>query len=605
MKNLLLISKKKEIHDLYYRELKFIFNKHIHIFPYAETPFDGTPLDTDMLEKADLIVITNPYSFPLARSRMKPDAKIIHLNFTFSKEAISRLQELPVGTEALVCFNFYSSAHQAATALYEYGLQNLNLYINYPNNQNLINKKMDIAIISQDASSVPDDITSIIDLGPRKLSLSTILDIAVKAGILDETLEVKINEYISNIMISDDYMTYFLNSSSTARAQLKYMSEVMRLESALRKEMSKKGHIAKYHFEDMLGESPLFLECLNKAKKIAGIDKPTLIIGESGTGKELFAQSIHNASPRKRFPFVAMNCAAIPATLLESELFGYEEGSFTGAKKGGKTGLFQMAHKGTLFLDEIGDMSLPTQAKLLRVLEEKEIMKLGSGEIIKVDVRIIAATNRDLNQLVEEGSFRLDLYYRLNTLIIQIPPLRKRISDILILIKNFLAQENMEYITFDKSVISFLLHYEWKGNIRELKNCVDYAANISDGHVMMKHLPDYIHTNYDSCFSKKNTMQDQIYQWNSHDKTIIINVLSLIKNNNIGRRVILSSLIENGITISEYKLRILLKQLSIQNYVYFGKGRKGCTITKDGENLLTLLRLNLPIESPETPSASI
>ena len=181
-------------------------------------------------------------------------------------------------------------------------------------------------------------------------------------------------------------------------------------------------------------------KCIIAAKKVAGTELSVLITGESGVGKELFAQSIHNYSARRDFPLVAINCAALPAELLESELFGYEEGAFTGAKKGGKKGLFELAHKGTIFLDEIGDMPLQIQAKLLRVLQEREIMRVGGEEMLPVDTRVIAAANEDLDRLLSEGAFRKDLYYRLGAFQISLPPLRQRREDIIPLAETFLRK---------------------------------------------------------------------------------------------------------------------------------------------------------------------
>ncbi len=184
----------------------------------------------------------------------------------------------------------------------------------------------------------------------------------------------------------------------------------------MRAKLNETSHVARYHFEDILGESDVIGSAIADARQIAASDAAVMIIGESGTGKEMFAQSIHNASARRKYNFVAVNCAAIPDNLLESEMFGYEEGSFTGAKKGGKMGFFELAHRGTIFLDEIGEMPLQLQSKLLRVLEERKVMRVGGSRNIDVDVRIISATNKNLFQLVERGEFREDLYYRLNVL---------------------------------------------------------------------------------------------------------------------------------------------------------------------------------------------
>ncbi len=246
------------------------------------------------------------------------------------------------------------------------------------------------------------------------------------------------------------------------------------MERNFRRQLFKKGLYAKHTFEDIIGDSPILKETIESAKKFAAANATVLISGESGTGKELFAQSIHNESSRRKAPFVAINCAALPENLLESELFGYEEGAFTGAKKGGKIGLFEIAHGGTIFLDEIGEMTLPVQARLLRVLQEREIMRLGSDRVIPVDVRIIAATNHKLYQAVAEGKFRSDLYYRLEVLNLEIPPLRARKEDIDLLANHFVNlyafEEKKSVPALSKKALEKLKKYDWPGNIRELQN---------------------------------------------------------------------------------------------------------------------------------------
>ena len=202
------------------------------------------------------------------------------------------------------------------------------------------------------------------------------------------------------------------------------------------------------------------------------MDLAVLIEGESGTGKELLAQSIHNGSDRREGPFVAVNCAAIPENLLESELFGYEAGAFTGAKREGKAGLFEMAHRGTLFLDEIGEISKNVQTRLLRVLQEKEIMRVGGNKIIPIDVRIVSATNQNLREQSQEGLFREDLYYRLNVLWLKVPPLRKRCGDVALLAERFLEQYYPDKSKLDQ-ILPALAAYSWPGNIRELQNTME------------------------------------------------------------------------------------------------------------------------------------
>lgn len=251
------------------------------------------------------------------------------------------------------------------------------------------------------------------------------------------------------------------------------LDKLQKTEIDIRQKLSKKGLLAKYDFQNIIGESEAIQKTIRVAKKYADAQPNVLIIGETGTGKELFAQSIHKNSSRSNHPFVAINCAALPENLLESELFGYVDGAFTGAAKGGKAGLFELAHKGTLFLDEVAELPLGLQAKLLRVLQEKEIRKLGDDKIIPVEVRIIAASNVDLQLKVQVNMFRQDLLYRLDILRLSIPPLRERKSDIKEIANNFLASfsgNSKHPIHLTEEAIIEFLKYDWPGNIRELRN---------------------------------------------------------------------------------------------------------------------------------------
>jgi transcriptional regulator of acetoin/glycerol metabolism len=238
---------------------------------------------------------------------------------------------------------------------------------------------------------------------------------------------------------------------------------------------------AYYTFDNIIGEDENFIKIVEYSKKISNSKSTILIIGESGTGKELFAQSIHNYSSRSDGPFIALNCGAIPEQLMESELFGYEEGSFTGAKKGGNIGKFELADGGTIMLDEIGEMPLDMQTKLLRVVQEGVIAKIGSTKSIPIDVRIIAVTNKDLKKEVELGKFRKDLYYRLNVLPVYLPPLRERKSDIILFLKYFMGSISKKLgkksFTIPEKYLRNMIKYDWPGNIRELKNVVELIVN--------------------------------------------------------------------------------------------------------------------------------
>lgn len=240
---------------------------------------------------------------------------------------------------------------------------------------------------------------------------------------------------------------------------------------------------------------------MNKLKKIirkvARGPSTVLITGESGTGKELVAHALHAESPRKNGPFIKVNCAAVPENLLESELFGYREGAFTGARKGGQIGKFELAHGGTILLDEIGDMPLPMQAKLLRVIQEKEVVRLGDTKTHPVDVRIIASTNQDIREMAKKGKFRQDLYYRLNVINLHLPPLRERLDDLPLLVNYFLnkfnQQFNIQVIDLSEEVWNLFKNYNWPGNIRELENMIERAFNLVEGqYIEIEHLPSYM-----------------------------------------------------------------------------------------------------------------
>ena len=253
----------------------------------------------------------------------------------------------------------------------------------------------------------------------------------------------------------------------------------------------KETYSAHMTFKDIIGSEEGGLESvINTAKKIAKTDSSILLLGESGVGKDVMAQAIHNGSSRRYGPFVDINCAAIPENLLESELFGYVEGAFSGAKKSGKIGLFEIANGGTIFLDEISEMGLNLQAKLLRVLQDRKLKKIGSEKSFPIDVRIIAASNKDIEKLMEDGNFRTDLYYRLAVFVIKIPPLRERKGGIEPLVKDFIRQQERRKgtpITIGERALSLLQEYSWPGNVRELKNAVEHACVMSDDGVITVH----------------------------------------------------------------------------------------------------------------------
>ena len=292
------------------------------------------------------------------------------------------------------------------------------------------------------------------------------------------------------------------------------------------------GGNARFTFDDIIGGNPQFLRQIEFAKIASKTESRILLIGESGTGKELFAQAIHNASKRKNGPFVPISCAAVPRELIEAELFGYKEGAFTGSRKGGQIGKFELADKGTLFLDEISSMPLEMQAKILRVLQENEVVRLGDNQPRKVDVRVIAATNKDLLEEVQNRNFREDLYFRLNVVEIAIPPLRDRIEDLRLLsqyiLKRIAMRLEMDSLKVSEEAFRLLKAYHWPGNVRELENYLERASiTCGDGIIEPKHLPSRLSNNS----TPKNNHSSEVRGLKEEEKSLIVKALKECKGN--------------------------------------------------------------------------
>lgn len=318
-----------------------------------------------------------------------------------------------------------------------------------------------------------------------------------------------------------------------AVSNFKEITDIQKVELQLRKKLHQNGLEAKYRLSDIIGETQEILEAKELARKFAETESTVLITGESGTGKELFAQGIHSASHRSVGPFVAVNCAVLPENLLESEMFGYEKGTFTGGLKEGKPGLFELAHGGTLFLDEIGEIPLRIQALLLRVLQERTIRRVGGERIIPVDVRIITATNRNLEEEVEKKQFRSDLFYRLNVLSLELPPLRERLADIPKLVEAFLNEFNEKrknkIMNVQEELIGLFKKYDWPGNIRELRNTIERLVVLEESTSVRlqgaKFLSDKIKRRKDS---EETTKRQSI---RNKEKELILKTLEKFGNN--------------------------------------------------------------------------
>jgi transcriptional regulator with PAS, ATPase and Fis domain len=404
------------------------------------------------------------------------------------------------------------------------------------------------------------DSSSLDDIFSKELFSKIEEDAVLKNKIMFNEMQYFIEK--TPIMLIDETMGYYISFQNE--------KDIRDMEINAKNLLENKGLFAKYTFSDIIHVSPIMKECINKAKTVALTDHTILIIGDSGTGKELMAQSIHNYSKRKNMSFVAINCAALPETLLESELFGYESGAFTGARKGGKVGLFEQANGGTIFLDEIGDISQNLQSRLLRVLQERQIMRIGSDRMINIDTRIIAATNIDLKNAVEIGDFRKDLYYRLNVISLKIQPLNRRKQDILPLMESFLGEKYNQLTDIDKSI---LFSYPWPGNVRELESAAIHYNTLSV-------LPRYMLENYkESLDQNSSSIMDSDY--------IKKEILKIIMDNTqlfsgIGRTLLNKKLRSLNINIGDSNLRVILNSLQEDKFITIGKGREGMRITEIG-----------------------
>lgn len=355
-----------------------------------------------------------------------------------------------------------------------------------------IDKQNKITLINETGSKL-------LKCSPDEAIGCSLQNIAPKIANLSSTLESSVKHMDDIVTLGNTTVLYsripliYNNEIIGAMATMKDIKKVYEDESKIRFKQYTSGLYAKFHFEDILGDSEELVRAKQIAQSFAKSNSNILIISESGTGKEMFAQSIHNASSRMTGPFVAVNCASLTTSILESELFGYVEGAFTGAKKGGKTGVFELARGGTIFLDEIGEIPISLQGKLLRVLQERSIMRLGDDKIIPIDVRVIAATNRNLVEEIKNGNFREDLFFRLNVLRLTIPPLRRRKDDIPILAKAFLKKYSADkQLHFSSQILNALKHYHWPGNIRELENLMERLSTISaDQEVCEAHIYEY------------------------------------------------------------------------------------------------------------------
>ncbi len=367
---------------------------------------------------------------------------------------------------------------------------------------------------------------------------------------------------------------------------LRDITLIKQLEARLHKRFVNEGHVAKYSLSDIIGVSPAIRQTTELARRIARSDAAVLIRGESGTGKELFAHAIHGLSERHKGPFVAVNFVALPETLLESEMFGYDEGAFTGARKGGKPGLFEEAHGGTIFLDEIGDAPLSLQAKILRVLEEKRIRRIGGTKNITVDVRIMAATNKDLGTLMRSGGFREDLFYRLNVLPLQIPPLRERKEDIPLLVHRFLLKRSRgDGLRVSREAMGLLVAYGWPGNVRDLQNVIEYLGSVCEPDGLIR--PEDIVTVLGRNRWNKPAWRDGLDACDGISRWILEQIRRASGGSRAtGRRSLVAESRAQGLSIGESALRRRIGELRGMGLVEVSRGRIGLRLTDGGLRVL-------------------
>lgn len=588
-KKVLVVNHPKGASDTTIESLVNMGFNHLEYIPY----FIGADIDFDVVDTA-----ISPAMMHLCPSEIKNKIDIGPRTISFS--TLSHLLEILDLEESYLDQFLYQ---------YNRGISSISLMLSEAfqrseamrNNFDIILDEIDDGIISMDEK---ENIIYMNSACKKLLNFNT--SKIQKGKKIDEVLQLfkgypKIKEeifcnksgvfnlYNKEIIIL--YVPLYEKSGENSMIIMKRVDELQKLEEDVRRILYKKGYTAKYTFEDVIGKSKEINKSINIAKRIAKSESTVIITGESGTGKEVFAQAIHNESLRSNFSFVAVNLASLPESLVESELFGYSDGAFTGARKGGRAGLFEQAHKGTIFIDEIGDISQTTQARLLRVLQEKEVMRIGDNKIINIDIRFIAATNRDLKSLVEQGKFREDLYYRLNVLPIHLPPLRERKEDIELFINNLLKMSKSNK-KFSNEVMEVLLNYDWPGNVRELINVMEYLTQITLSNLVTKEeLPPYLlNKKLDTIPNIKESENiDLNLPFGKTETEFILEALLNSQENNIriGRKQLTKLGKQSGLTnITEDKIRTMLKHLEYQGLIIIGKTKQGTIITEKGKHYL-------------------
>lgn len=525
--------------------------------------------------KADFAIFTSRLAYQKTHTHLSDGLPYMISRRSINYHEVDKLFELPAGTNVLLVNDCIQSANDTISLLQTLGIDHLNYYAYAPGMDDP--KMAKVAVTPGESRFVPPSIEKIVDIKTRLLDITSLVEMLSRIGLLTYYADFLSAQYVRDIIQLIDKNQRYKNRA----AQLE--QELCRLEASRSQKTSDVNLQAVYHFDDIIGSAPALQSAIHIAKRFADSDSTVLIQAQSGTGKELMAQSIHNASERADGPFVAVNFAAITETLLDSELFGYVEGAFTGASRHGAIGLFEQANHGTIFLDEIGDASLSFQVKLLRVLQEREIRRVGSTVPIHIDVRIIAATNQDLKVLIRQGRFREDLYYRLNVLPLTLPPLAERKEDIPVLVAAFLksffldmgASEMRDWI---KEILPIFHQYSWPGNIRELQNVVEYLANVCDG----RPRPDDLPSSFTATIASMRNRQGGETAGENLKKAVLQELAIAARiGKHLGRR----SLARN-LDVPESQIRHICQDLVKEGEITLKSGRGGIQLRRNWSEIL-------------------
>lgn len=668
MKKLFVLSHGRQTAQNISKDMEAIFGKYTSVEPICVE--DGLS-DIDFSDS--LVLDTGKWMEDMDATMIIPAlTKHIRARRVIDFRRLPELMDLPDGTDVLLVNDHQKTADIAIRQLIQLGLGHLNFYPYYPGIKNY--RRLAVAVTPGEPHLVPDCVKQVIDLGTRRIDVTTLVETAEALGLLEEVAPTLSSKYVSDMFalvrrynqaakeaseMRDTFQSLADHSSSAIayiddaeriaminkaflRMAGRSVSEILgeiaenlipeieilktdptqthviqvferscvasirhverpggkaglivsledadaiqRMEHELRRKRRPMMYTARYHFSEIHHKAQIMKSTIAMAKRVAKSDATILLQGESGTGKELLAQAIHNHSSRKNGPFVPVNFAALPESLVESELFGYEEGAFTGAKKGGAPGLFEAAHGGTLFLDEIADAPLSLQTRLLRVLQEKQVRRVGGRQLIPVDVRIIAASNKKLVDLINAGKFREDLYYRLCVVPIEVPSLRDRLEDVPVLLKMQMELLTMREVKLEdylkNDALVYLQSYDWPGNIRQLSNLSEYLVNVIDEGrpIGCEHLPESVKTNV------QDSIGSLILSALGDDLAWVLQKIGI--HEGLGRRGLNEAARKEGLNLSEARLRTLLLRAHDLRLVDTGKGRAGNRLTRLGMSAL-------------------